>query len=143
MVDLYIGQPRIVIVVQDWNARALIAAQLQEEIPCRVEAVASLLEGLALLIRRAALVILDWSDQEIYAERWARFRVAARDARILILASHLQEAELKRLGIPEAEVLVRPFTVGQVVTRARQMLKEVSRHDGTNHRDQADDRAGL
>lgn len=119
---------RVVILVRDWNERALVAAQLQEEIPCRVESGTDLEEGLALLILRAALIIVDWSGQEISPELWSRFRAAARGAPILILARQLDREELARLLIDPAHILFRPFTVGDVVRRAREWLEETPKH---------------
>ncbi len=119
---------RVVIVARDLNERALIAAQLQEETPCRVESAADLEDGLALLILRAALIIVDWSDQEIAPDLWSKFRAAARGAPILLLARQLNREELARLGIDPANVLFRPFTVGDVVRRAREWLEETPKH---------------
>jgi hypothetical protein len=86
---------------------------------------------------RAALIILDWSDQEIGAELWCKFRAAARGAPILFLARQLDREELARLGIHPANDLFRPFTVGDVVRRAREWLGETPKHDRTNGREQA------
>jgi hypothetical protein len=129
--------PRVIILARDWNERALIAAQLQEEVLCRVESAGDLEDGLALLILRAALVILDWSDQEISADLWSKFLAAARGAPILILARQLDREELARLLIDPASILFRPFTVGDIVRRACEWLEETPNHGRTNGREQA------
>jgi DNA-binding response OmpR family regulator len=128
---------RVVIIAQNWNERALIAAQLQEESVCRVESAGDLEVGLAQLILRAALIILDWSDQNVTSELWSKFQAAARGAPILVLARRIDHEELEKLGVNSASVLFRPLTVGQVVQRAREALKEARSYDGTDVSEQA------
>ncbi len=128
---------RVVIIAQDWNERALIAAQLQEESFCRVESAGNLEDGLAHLVLRAGLLILDWSNQKVTSELWSKFQVAARGAPVLVLARKFDREELEKLGVSPAGVLFRPLTVGQVVQRARESLKEARSFDGTDGSEQA------
>jgi DNA-binding response OmpR family regulator len=111
---------RIILVATDANERALIAAQLQEELPCTVASAADAEEARALLTLRADLVIVDWRGLD--APDVERLRAAARGARLLVLASRVDHARMA----PRDRVLYRPFTIGQVVARARKILEEKS-----------------
>lgn len=106
--------------------RALIAAELQEEMPCEIASALTLAGALKQLILRAALVILDWSNLRLQAPGWLKLQRAARGAPILILASRGDVAELENLGVKLSNVMIRPFTVGEVVARARKLLEEES-----------------
>jgi DNA-binding response OmpR family regulator len=116
---------RVVLLVADANERALIAAQLQEELSCAVASAADLDDALALLIVRATLVTIDLRGLDV--ERWEKLRAVARGAPLLVLASRTDRATVARLGF--GQVMYRPFTVGDVVVRAREMLKEKSQDD--------------
>ncbi len=114
---------RVIIASQNLNERALIAAQLQAETACYIDACATLREVLGLLVLRAALVIIDWANLEMTESEWSKIRTSLRGARLLILASHVNPSPMSELGIDFKSVLFRPFTVGEVVQRARKLLE--------------------
>ncbi len=134
---------RVLIIAQDRNERALIAAQLQQEAPCQVVSAANLEDGLEPLVLRTALVIVDWSNQDITPDRWSTFLGAAGRVPILILARAIDREALAKVGIEAASIVLRPFTVGDVVKRALEKLEEAKNHDGADGREQAADRANL
>jgi DNA-binding response OmpR family regulator len=115
---------RVLIIGQNAVERALIAAQLQEETPCAVESAATIRDALARLVIRPALVILDWSA--LAEDAQTGFRAAARGAPMLLLASRDDGESLERAGVDLRCVIFRPFTVGDVVVRARELLEGAS-----------------
>ncbi len=115
---------RVLIIAQDWNARVLIAAQLQQEISCQVVGAANLEDGLERLPLLTSLIIVDWPSMNVAPDRWWGFRAAAARVPVLILARKSDRKELVRLGIETKSILFRPFTVGDVVNRSREMLGE-------------------
>ncbi len=123
-------RPRIVIIVGSRIERALIASQLQEEVQCEVASAATFEEGLAQLVIRASLIILDWSNLDTGAGQWEKTRRAARGAPILVLAGSAELRQIQSLSIKASQLLVRPFTVGEVVNRARDLM----RGEGANGR---------
>ncbi len=124
MNDLERQHERIILIAQDRNERALVASQLQEELDCQVDGAASVEDAIALLIVRATLIVLDWSDQSISPEIWSGFRAAARGAPILVLARRLASQEFSKFGIDAAHILFRPFTVGDVVRHACELMRK-------------------
>ena len=115
---------RVVLVATDANERALIAAQLQEELACAVASAANADGALTLLVVRAALVIVDLRGLD--GERWEKLRAAARGSPLLVLASRAGSAVVALRE--DARVMYRPFTIGDVVARAREMLEEKSQN---------------
>lgn len=114
---------RVIIASQNLNERALVAAQLQSEIGCHVDTCATLQQVLGLLVLRAALVIIDWSNLEIAASEWSKIQMNLRGARLIVLASHVDEKQMIESGIDFKLVMFRPFTVGEVVKQARELLE--------------------
>ncbi len=127
------GLERVLVISRDWHVRALIAAQLQGDLGCRVDSADDLRAALERLIMRASVVVIDWRDLETSPDLWSRFRVALRDAPMLVLASHLDKEQLYRLKIDSARILFRPFTVAEVAARAHEFLME-TRTDGATYR---------
>ncbi len=118
------GLIRALVISKDWNVRALIAAQLRHDIGCQVDSADDLRAGLERLVYRADVVVIDWRDLELTAELWAKFSVARRNAPALVLASHLEVERLRQLCIDSSSILFRPFTIGEVAARTRELLME-------------------
>lgn len=114
---------RVVIVSGDLTERALIAAQLQQDVGCRVEGVENMRDALAALVLTSALVIVDLSKVAGEFEL-SKFRAAARGVPVLVLASRADGERIKEFESDPARVLFRPFTVGDVVERAGRILAE-------------------
>lgn len=114
---------RVVVLVADRSERALIGAQLEESLQVRVDGAESIRDALAHLLLRAALVIVDSTGQEIGGEEWSRLRASVRGAPILVLARNIDKLQLEQYGIQPTQVLFRPFTVGEVVARAREFIQ--------------------
>ncbi len=113
----------VVVVVPDAIQRGLIVAQLQEETGWTIDGAATIADALALDLSRAALVILDWLNLDVSDEQWAKLRSAARGVPILVLASRADRERIARFGVDAVAVMYRPFTIGDVVSRARTLLK--------------------
>lgn len=116
------GRPRVILVSGNLTERALIAAQLQAEVPCKVEGAATIRDALALLVTRAALVILDWSGLQPSVAEWSRLVAGARGAPVLVIAGNADREQIDELAVKPTRVLCRPLTVGDVVSQALQLL---------------------
>ncbi len=114
---------RMIMASQNLNERALIAAQLQSETTCHIDTCATLREVLGLLVLRAALVIIDWANVEMTESEWSKIQTNLRGARLLVLASHIDEKQMIELGVDFKSVMFRPFTIGEMVQRACELLE--------------------
>ncbi len=116
-------RPRVVVLAADRTERALIGAQLAESLQVRADGAESVRDAIAHLLLRAGLVIVDSTGLDIGGEEWNKLRAAARGAPILVLARNIDRLQLEQNGIQSAHVLFRPFAVGEVVTRARELIQ--------------------
>ncbi len=114
---------RAIVVVPDAVQRGLIVAQLREETGWTVNGAVTIAGALALELSRAALVILDWSNLALSDEHWDEMRAAAPGVPILMLASRADRERIRRSAVDDVAVVYRPFTIGDVVLRARALLK--------------------
>ncbi len=128
-------QPKILLAGGDWRSRALILAQLKEE-GCDVTAVETWDEA-ELLLRKHAVrpdaVVFDVEGEghaEAALATLHRLAGAARSL-VLTLSSLLPAPSVRSLGFEH--VLVRPYTVGDVVAAVRTVLAPPQR--GRDRRD--------
>jgi DNA-binding response OmpR family regulator len=117
-----VGQ--IILVAKEWKARAFITAQLSEE-GYEVMALRTIKEAMMLLGRgmpRPRLIILDTMGQSLKASILADLRALAGDVPILVCRGPFDLAQLDFEEAGLIHLLVRPFTVGDVVDRVGQLL---------------------
>ncbi len=114
----------ILLIVRDWKARAFIRAQLLEE-GYEVSSTEDLGQAIARLCGaalRPSLIVLDTVGQDIDPSGWANLQALTDHAPLIICTGVY---ELNSLDLPEAsavKVLVRPFTVGEVVEAVKALL---------------------
>ena len=114
----------IVLVAREWKARALLRAQLSEE-GYEVVALRTIEEAMMLLshgMLRPSLIILDTMGQSLNESVLTDLQALADHAPILVCAGPFDLARFDFEGAGFANVLVRPFTVGDVVNAVRNVL---------------------
>jgi len=114
----------ILLIAADWQLRALVRAQLLEE-GYSVNALPSLEIALATLIRggeQPRLTILDMQGIEIQARALSDLWRLTGEAPLILCGGVFSRAELSQDGIPPAQVLLRPFCVGDLVEQVRKVL---------------------
>lgn len=115
---------KIILIAREWKARAFIMAQLSEE-GYGVRALQTLEEALMLLCRgmvRPRLIILDTLGQSLKEATLTDLQTLAGDAPILVCTGPF---DLARFDFEEAgftNLLVRPFTVGDVMNAVREVI---------------------
>jgi len=114
----------IILIAKEWKARAFITAQLSEE-GYEVMALRTIEEAMMLLGRGLVtphLIILDTAGQSLKASILADLQALAGDAPILVCSGpfDLTQLDFEKAGF--TNLLVRPFTVGDVVDKANQIL---------------------
>lgn len=119
---------RVVVVAENAKERALITAQVQEELSCEAASAPDFDDAIARMLVRAALIIVDLDNLTIGAEQWTRLSAAARGAPTLVIARRAAGALIDRLAIDRADVMFRPVAIGDVVARARELLREEMKH---------------
>lgn len=106
----------VLLALPDTRLRALVLAQLQEE-GYQVVAVPRFSQALRLLARglRPRAVVAELEDApEVALEGLRRSGVT-----VLAVAGQLDRAKAERLAVP---CMLRPFTVGQLVDRVRDLV---------------------
>jgi DNA-binding response OmpR family regulator len=114
----------IILIASEWKARRFIMAQLLEE-GYEVMALRTIEEAMMLLgqgMMRPHLIILDTAGQSLNEAILADLRTLAGDVPILVCTGpfDLAQFDFEEAGL--AHLLVRPFTVGDVVDRVSQLL---------------------
>jgi DNA-binding response OmpR family regulator len=114
----------IILIVREWKMRALITAQLSEEgyqvMALRIIEEAVMLLGRAMV--RPRLIILDTTDQSLKEPVLADLRALAGDAPILVCTGPFDLAQFDFEEVGLTNLLVRPFTVGDVVKAVREVI---------------------
>jgi DNA-binding response OmpR family regulator len=114
----------ILVIAADWQFRALVRAQLLEE-GYEVQAFPDLEVALFHLERseaRPQLAIVDSQDLRIEPDAVSRvWQLMVDEGPLLLCAGLLDRGILDRAGMPPARLLVRPFSVGDVVAEVRRM----------------------
>jgi DNA-binding response OmpR family regulator len=132
----------IVLIAGEWKARALIRAQLSEE-GWQVRALRTIEEAILLLGRRLIeprLIILDTTGQDLRESILADLQTLAGGAPMLLCASAFDMAKLTSDEGGFTDFLVRPFTVGEVISAVREALgdeamdNEAARQSGDEER---------
>ncbi len=112
------------LVMGKWQERALVSAQLQEE-GYRVKAFPDVDTAAAFLCGTPTLpdvVVLDFKGLVIPAEKLKALKLLLGEIPlVLCTAPHGRDREAEEVLKP-AEVLVRPFTVGEVVEVVRKLV---------------------
>ena len=114
----------ILLIAADWQLRALVRAQLLEE-GYAVNALPSLEIALATLIRggeQPGLTILDTQGIEIQAPVLSDLWRLAGGTPLILCGGVFSRAELSQEGMPPAQVLLRPFRIGDLVEQVRKVL---------------------
>lgn len=114
----------VLLIAEGWKARAFITAQLSEE-GYEVMALRTIEEATMLLCRgmvRPRLIILDTIGQSLGERALADLWSLAGDTPILICTGPYDLAQLDFRGMGLTDLLVRPFTVQDVVNAVRRLL---------------------
>jgi hypothetical protein len=107
----------VLLIAADRQFRRLVYAQLLEE-GFSVLALPALANALAHLLRGgepSRLTILDLQDQEVTAGQIADLWQLTGQAPLIVCAGVVDQALLHQMGLPPARVLLRPFSVGDVI----------------------------
>jgi DNA-binding response OmpR family regulator len=118
------GVDEILLIAADWQLRALVRAQLVEE-GYEVMALPSLQIGLAHLVRcdgPPCLAIVDTRGAQVQAEQLTDLWRLSGEAPLILCGDAWSRGALTREGLPPAEVLLRPFRVGNLVDQVRRLL---------------------
>ncbi len=113
----------VVLVMGKWQERALVSAQLQEE-GYRVKSFPDLETAAAFLCRTPSLpdvVVLDLRGVTVTAEKLRALKLLLGEVPlVLCTAPYGRDQEAEEILKP-AEILVRPFTIGEVVEAVRRL----------------------
>jgi len=117
----------IVLIAGDQGERSLIRAQLLEE-GQRVVGLETLEEALAWLDsgESPALVIVNTRGQRLRAGWLARLEARVGRERLLVCAGPFELGDVELQGMPAKRLLVRPFTVWDVVKRAKELAQSTT-----------------
>lgn len=114
----------IILIAADWQLRVLVRAQLLEE-GYSVRALPSLEIALAYLLRggeRPRLTILDTQGIELEARKLSDLQRLSGGSPLILCGGALSRRGLGQEDLPPAQVLLRPFRVGDLVEQARRLL---------------------
>jgi len=127
---------QIVLIAKQWKARAFIMAQLLEE-GYEVMALRTIEEAMRLLAQemtRPRLIILDTLGQSLSETTLADLRALSGGTPMLLCTGPFDLAWLDLKEAEFADLLVRPFTVGDVVNAVREALgNEAMRNEEVSH----------
>jgi hypothetical protein len=115
---------RLLLVAPGWQFRALVRAQLIEA-GHEVHSFPRLDVALAYLARggeRSAVTVVDLSGLGATARMLSGLWTLSGRAQLLLCGGGLDRALLGADGVPPARVLLRPFSVGDVVAGVERML---------------------
>ncbi len=114
----------ILLIAADWQLRALVRAQLLEE-GFDVRALPSLEIALAHLLRSGGqprLTIVDTQGLQAEARQLSDLWRLTGHAPLILCGGALSGEALVQEGLVPAEVLLRPFRVGDLVAQVRKVL---------------------
>lgn len=114
----------ILLIAADWQLRALVRAQLLEE-GFDVRALPSLEIALAHLLRSSGqprLTIVDTQDLQVETRQLSDLWRLTGHAPLILCGGVLSGEALVQEGLAPAEVLLRPFRVGDLVAQVRKVL---------------------
>ncbi len=119
------GAIEVLLIAQEWKPRVLMRAQLSEE-GYQVLSLRTVEEAMVLLCRglvRPHLIVLDTHHQSLKEPTLSDLRKLAGDIPILICTGPYGLAEFDFEAMGFEHVLVRPFTIRDVVEKVGQMIK--------------------
>jgi DNA-binding response OmpR family regulator len=114
----------ILLIAADWQLRALVRAQLLEE-GFDVRALPSLKIALARLLcsgGQPRLTIVDTLGLQVEARQLSDLWRLTGHAPLILCGGVLSGEALVQAGLAPAEVLLRPFRVGDLVAQVRKVL---------------------
>jgi DNA-binding NtrC family response regulator len=114
----------ILLIAEDWQLRALVRAQLLEE-GYQVRALPSLDVALAFLLRGAeppCLILVDMEGCRIEPCALTELWQLTGQAPLIVCGGAVSQATLAQKDLPPAQVLLRPFRVGDLVGQVRRAL---------------------
>ena len=120
----YMIEP-IILISDEWPSRALIRAELIEE-GYEVQGLLSLEDALRLLstnTTRPRLIIFDAAGYSLDPSALECLKEMSLKAPILICASRYQASQVDFKGLGFDSLLVRPYTVGDLVGRVKTILR--------------------
>jgi DNA-binding NtrC family response regulator len=114
----------VLLIAADWQFRRLVYAQLLEE-GCTVLALPALETALTYLLRGgepSCLTVLDLQGQEATGQQLKELAQLTKRAPLILCGGAMDRAMLAQGGLPPAKVLLRPFTVGDLVHEVWRVL---------------------
>jgi len=112
------------LIAADWQFRRLVYAQLLEE-GYSVLALPALEAALVYLLRggeSSRLTVLDLLGQDVRGEQLKDLAQLTGGAPLIVCGGAIDRSTLAQEGVPPARVLLRPFSVGDLVHEVRRML---------------------
>lgn len=123
------AQPDVLLIAADWRSRALILAELQER-GLEVTALPGLRLGLKALIRGRlaprALLIDVWDDDFASPQTVGDALALLPQAPVVLVVGTWDRARYEDLAGGQVTLLVRPVSVGEIVSAMCERLKEVN-----------------
>jgi len=119
---------RIIVIDSDLTQRRLIIAQVQEQTGWNVNGAATIRDALTLKLALAQLIILDWSNLALSEVERDSLRVATKGVPLVVLARRDDRARIERFYAENVTIMYRPFTIGDVVSQAQELLKGKLKH---------------
>jgi DNA-binding response OmpR family regulator len=113
----------VLLIAADWQFRRLVYAQLLEE-GYSVLALPALEAALIYLLRGgepSRLTVLDLQGQEVTGQQLQDLAQLTGQAPLIVCGGAIDRVTLTQAGVP-AKVLLRPFTVGDLVHEVRNAL---------------------
>ncbi len=112
------------VVMSKWQERALVSAQLQEE-GYRIKSFPDIEVAAAYLCHAPVLpdaVVLDYRGLKISVEKLKAFRLLLGDVPLVLCTAPYSRDQVAEEVLNPARILVRPFTVGEVVEAIKGLL---------------------
>ena len=112
------------LIAADWQFRRLVYAQLLEEgfsvlaLPALEAALAYLLQG----GEPSRLTVLDLQGQQATGAQLKDLSRLSGRAPLIVCGGALDRATLAQAGLPSARVMLRPFSVGDLVQEVQRVL---------------------
>lgn len=114
----------ILLIAADWQLRALVRAQLLEE-GYSVRATTSLVPALGHLVhsgQKPAVTIVDVQGLAVQASSLLHLWQRTGQAPLILCGGAWDRESLAQEGLPPAHVLLRPFSIGELVAQAQRVL---------------------
>ena len=114
----------VLLIAADRQFRRLVYAQLLEE-GCSVLALPALETALAHLLcggEPSRLTVLDLQDQQVTLQQLQDLAQLTGQSPLILCGGALDRITLNQAGLPRAAVLLRPFSVGDLLQEVRRVL---------------------